>query len=172
MSSKQNYIEQRVLVTAIIIKDHKLLMQKRIEKDYSRYHDKWTTPSGVLKINEHPEDCIVREVKEELNLDVKIIAMLPLVESFPNHKDKYHFVYIGFLCEVIGGKLANTDPDHDISEVGWFDIRKLDQIVIRRGTRPTVLSGYKLWKILKKKNLKHDSKEFILKSSSKIRYKH
>lgn len=171
MKPLQKITKQKILVTAIIIKDHKVLMQKRIDK-VPKYHNKWTTPSGILKINEHPEDCIVREVKEELNLDIKIIAMLPLVESFPNHKSKYHLIYLSFLCEVVGGKLANTDPDQDISEIGWFDIRKLDQKVILRGTMPALLSGYKLWRILEKKKLQHDSKEFILNSSSNIRYKH
>ena len=164
-------ITQKVLVTAIIIQDHKVLMQKRIDK-FPKYNNKWTTPSGILKVNEHPEDCVIREVKEELNLDIKIIAMLPIVESFPNHKNKYHLIYLSFLCEIVGGKLANIDPDRDISEVGWFDIRNLDQKVILRGTLPALLSGYKLWKMLIKKKLQHDSKEFILNSSSKIRYKH
>lgn len=34
--------------------------------------NKWLQPGGHIELNENPEDCAIREVKEETNLDVKL----------------------------------------------------------------------------------------------------
>jgi ADP-ribose pyrophosphatase YjhB (NUDIX family) len=57
-------ITQKILVTAIIIRNGKILLQRRTENTPS-HSGKWTTPSGIVKINEHPRDTIIREIKEE-----------------------------------------------------------------------------------------------------------
>jgi 8-oxo-dGTP diphosphatase len=133
----ETQIKQKILITAIIIKDGKILMQKRTD-DLESHKDKWTTPSGIVEINEHPKDTIIREVKEELNLDIEVVKVIPAIDSFPNHKDKYHLVYLAYLCKIIGGKLKNQDEDGDVSDVQWFDVDKLDQVDTIRGTIPPI----------------------------------
>lgn len=136
-------IKQKILVTAIIIENNKVLMQRRTD-NVSTHEGKWTTPSGMVEINEHPADAIIREVKEELNLDVEILQVIPAIDSFPNHKDKYHLVYLAYLCKITGGELANTDEDGDISEVAWFNLDELDQVPTIRGTMPPIDIAKKL----------------------------
>lgn len=130
-------IKQKVLVTAIIIQDGKILMQRRTD-DIESHKGKWTTPSGIVEINENPKDTIVREVKEELNLDIEVIKVIPAIDSFPNHKGKYHLIYLAYLCKIVGGELRNQDEDGDVSEVQWFDVDKLDQVDTIRGTMPPI----------------------------------
>lgn len=130
-------IKQRVLVTAIIIENNKVLMQKRTD-DIETHRDKWTTPSGIVETNEHPEETIIREVKEELDIDIEIIRPIFAIDSFPNHKDKYHLVYIAYLCKMLRGEVKNQDDDGDVSDVAWFDIDKLDEVDTIRGTMPPI----------------------------------
>ncbi|MBD3280523.1 NUDIX domain-containing protein [Candidatus Dojkabacteria bacterium] len=130
-------ITQKVLVTAIIIRDGKILMQKRTD-DLDSHRDKWTTPSGFVEVNEHPEDTIVREVKEELNIDIKIKSVIPAIDSFPNHKDKFHMIYIAYECEIINGKTSNIDEDGDISDIKWTRLDQLDDLDTIRGTMPPI----------------------------------
>lgn len=130
-------IKQKILVTAIIIQNGKILMQRRTD-DIKSHKDKWTTPSGIVEINEHPEDAIIREVKEELNLDIIVINVIPAINSFPNHKNKYHLIYLAYVCEIIGGDLRNQDEEGDISDVKWFEIDKLSKIETIRGTMPPI----------------------------------
>lgn len=129
-------LKQIVLVSAIIIENGKVLLQKRIDSQ-DTHNDKWTTPSGKLELNEHPDDAIIREVKEELNIDVEIVSFVPRVDSFPNIKNKYHIVYLSYLCRIKNGTPINNDKE-EISEIKWFDLIELDKIDLIRGTLPSI----------------------------------
>lgn len=130
-------IKQKVLVTAIIIKNNKVLLQRRTD-ELDSHKGKWTTPSGTVKINEHPEEAIIREVKEELGVTAKIIATIPSIDSFPNHKSKYHLIYLSYLCKITEGEPKNIDSDGDVSELMWCNLNDLDKIDLIRGTLPPI----------------------------------
>lgn len=59
---------------AIIIKDNKVLVTQRSEK--MNLPLKWEFPGGKVHKEESKEQCILRELKEELNVDVRIIKQL------------------------------------------------------------------------------------------------
>ena len=130
-------IKQKILVTAIIVKDNKILLQRRTD-DLETHKGKWTTPSGTVKINEHPQDAIIREVKEELGVDIEIISVIPSIDSFPNHKDKYHLVYLSYLCKIMNGVPKNIDQDGDVSELKWCNTSKFQSEDLIRGTLPPI----------------------------------
>ena len=48
-----------------IEKDNKYLMLHRIKKDHDINHDKWIGVGGHFETKESPDDCLIREVKEE-----------------------------------------------------------------------------------------------------------
>lgn len=59
---------------ALIIKDGLLLIARRSpQRQMGGY---WEFPGGKIENNEAPEDCIVREIKEELNLVIHPIREL------------------------------------------------------------------------------------------------
>lgn len=58
------------VTAAIIIQDGKVLLaQRRVEDKLSL---KWEFPGGKIEMGETPEECIVREIMEELNLKVEV----------------------------------------------------------------------------------------------------
>lgn len=62
-----------ILVTAaIIIKNNKVLIAQR--KPYGYLANKWEFPGGKIENDESPESCLVRELKEEFSIDIKIIC--------------------------------------------------------------------------------------------------
>ncbi len=58
-----------VSIKAIIIDDNRVLCLKN-------ERDEWDFPGGKIKINEDIEDCLLREVKEETNLNIKNLKSL------------------------------------------------------------------------------------------------
>jgi len=55
---------------AIIVHEKKVLTARRLTG--RRYDGWWEFPGGKIEPDETPEECCVREIQEELNLDVKI----------------------------------------------------------------------------------------------------
>lgn len=58
------------VVCAIIHQENKILAVQRSEKMTLPF--KWEFPGGKIEENESEVDCIKREIKEELNIDIKI----------------------------------------------------------------------------------------------------
>lgn len=59
---------------AIIIIDDKILVTQRSEK--MKLPLKWEFPGGKLEENETEEQCIVREILEEINIEIEIVKRL------------------------------------------------------------------------------------------------
>jgi 8-oxo-dGTP diphosphatase len=61
------------VVAAVIRNEEKVLITQRAKND--RLALKWEFPGGKINENETAQDCIVREIKEELNLDVEVLGL-------------------------------------------------------------------------------------------------
>jgi len=61
----------------IFVNDHKqILLFLRDDKPGLPYRNMWDVPGGHIESDETPEQCIVREMKEEMNLDLKDFQLL------------------------------------------------------------------------------------------------
>ncbi|MFT7252468.1 MAG: 8-oxo-dGTP diphosphatase [Flavobacterium sp.] len=59
---------------AIIIFGNKILAAQRSEK--MKLPLKWEFPGGKVEEDENNEECIVREIKEEINVEIEIVKKL------------------------------------------------------------------------------------------------
>jgi 8-oxo-dGTP diphosphatase len=63
---------------------------------------KWEFPGGKIEPGETAEDCLIREIKEELNIEIQIIkALPPNVHSYP----KITIELIPFICTPVGDEI-------------------------------------------------------------------
>ena len=80
------------------------------------YKDHWTIPGGVVDANESPRQAAIREVKEELGLDIDPLKLL-CVNYVPDHDEKgesLQLVFYGGILnsEKIGSfKIPNKEID-------------------------------------------------------------
>ncbi|MCU0417066.1 MAG: (deoxy)nucleoside triphosphate pyrophosphohydrolase [Cytophagaceae bacterium] len=103
---------------AIIVQGTKVLLAQRSEKMNNPM--KWEFPGGKVEKSEAPESTVIREIREELCLDVSCKESLP---SYTHHyEDKIIHLY-PFLCEYQGGTLTLREH-HDIQ---WVEIERLLQ---------------------------------------------
>ncbi len=99
-------------VAAIILDDQRRLLLQLRSGD-----GQWTLPSGAIDPGETPQEAVIREVKEETNLDVEVTSIAGVCggENFRHvypGGDNAEFVVILFHCAVRGGELR---PDGDES---------------------------------------------------------
>jgi len=59
-------------------------------------------PGGKVEADEMPDECIIREIKEELNLDIQpVFEMQPHIHVYPDITIRL----IPFVCRVMGGEI-------------------------------------------------------------------
>ncbi len=108
-------------VGAIITNDEgKILLLKRsdtIDNDRSTV-GMWSAPGGEVEFGERVEDATIREVKEEVGVDVEIIKNIGHTDQIlKNPKLHWHGVF--FLCKIKSGipKVMELDKSEKIE---WF----------------------------------------------------
>jgi len=97
---------------AIILDD-----QDRILLCHRRDHNLWNLPGGGLEFNEAPWECVVREAKEEVGLDVEVERLVGIY-SKRNKND----IAFSFVCKVIDGKITLTD---EADQIEYFSIGEI-----------------------------------------------
>jgi len=68
----------------------------------------WSLPGGAVEVGETLEEAIVREVAEEIGLEVtaeEVVAVLERIFLDRAGKVQYHYVLVDFLCRSIRGSL-------------------------------------------------------------------
>ena len=72
------------------------------QRGYGDWKGWWEIPGGKLEPGESPEQCIVREIKEELAANVKAEKILGVVDyDYPT----FHLTMHCILCTIISGEL-------------------------------------------------------------------
>lgn len=107
----------RVAVNAYIYKDNKFLLLKR-----STEPKIWGPPGGRLTIDEDPVSGLCREVKEETNLDIEVLA--PANTWFGIWKNKQYLLSIDYLVRVFGGNIKLSSEHTDYAWVTIEDMQK------------------------------------------------
>lgn len=106
------------VVAAIIIKDNKIFATQR---GYGEFKDGWEFPGGKVEQGEAPENAIVREIKEELDTEIKVKEYFDTVEyDYPN----FHLSMKCYICSVLSGKLELLE--HEAAK--WLDKDSLDSV--------------------------------------------
>ncbi len=76
---------------------------------------KWFLPGGGHRRAESPDETMVREMREETGLEVRVTGLVGVY--FYTGAYKRDHIYI-FVCEVIGGELQQVGGE--IDDIGWF----------------------------------------------------
>jgi 8-oxo-dGTP diphosphatase len=94
------------------------LMVHRVKKSNDMHHGRWNGLGGKLEPGETPEECVIREVREESGLTIHkpFLKGLLTFPGFANNEDWYGFVFkayefCGDLIESPEGNLKWIDDD-------------------------------------------------------------
>jgi len=109
-----------VIVLGIIFDPlkRKILIGRRIQDPHIKELT-WAFPGGKPEYSEDLEDAVVREVKEETNLNVESLGPV-FAKTYP---EKSELLSIYYLCELKGGKEKAGD---DFIELKWVTPDELE----------------------------------------------
>ena len=94
----------------MIEKDGKILIAQRKAGD--RFSRLWEFPGGKLEPGENPEQCLRRELREELGVEARVEDFLG---SFPFSSSFLSIELLAYRVSIVGGRL--TPNDHE--ELRW-----------------------------------------------------
>ncbi|MCK4880261.1 MAG: (deoxy)nucleoside triphosphate pyrophosphohydrolase [Bacteroidales bacterium] len=104
---------------AIILDGERVLVTQR--SDEMPHPLKWEFPGGKLKPGETPEGCIIREIREELGVEISVRQLLPSVKhTYSNNIVKL----IPFVCIVKHGDISLLEH----RSYRWVQRSDLDQL--------------------------------------------
>ena len=142
MAEIRGIVPEVVTGVYILDKDDKLLLVKS-----PKWGERWMVPGGHVELGETVFDCAVREVKEEVGLDVKPEGVLVIAEDiFPKdfHR-KAHFICMETICRALDESVIRLDG-RETTDYRWFDLEEavtlMNEPVIKR-TISKYISGKK-----------------------------
>ena len=92
-----------VAAVALIDADNRVLIAQRPEG--KSMAGLWEFPGGKVEAGETPEAALVREIKEELGIDLCLTCLAPL--NFASHAyETFHLLMPLYLCRTWEGELA------------------------------------------------------------------
>lgn len=109
------YATPKVDVRGAVFQDDRLLLVRERSDN-----DRWTLPGGWADVNESPSEAVIKEVREEAGLEVRV-AKLAAVWDRAKHPHTpaypFHIWKLFFICEIVGG---TAESGAETSEVGFF----------------------------------------------------
>ncbi|MGG1218228.1 8-oxo-dGTP diphosphatase MutT [Priestia endophytica] len=125
-------------VVAAIIKDKdRILIAQRNSKDHLA--GKWEFPGGKIEPGETPEECLAREIREELRIDVEIGSFYD-DNVFGSKDQAIHLLF--YWAEVMNGEVTSVVHDDvkwiTIKELARFDFAPADIPIVKRLERENI----------------------------------
>ena len=126
MVEKINQLAVRVAGIVPINGGFVLMHRKNVirNKDYQEYY---TFPGGHLEEGETLEECVIREIKEEFGIHVKVVRKLYELENSRVNMKEYFF-----LCKYVDGEFGTGEGEEFSNNPAYKDSGEYIPEIVRR----------------------------------------
>jgi len=116
---KSTHNETIKVTCAIIFQDGKVLAALRSRQMTQSWN--WEFPGGKIDEEESAEQCIKREIQEELDVMINIdMRLTPIVHTYPDNTIEL----IPFVCSILSGEVKAVEHE----KVCWFTPEQLPSL--------------------------------------------
>jgi len=132
MNNKEDKIQYIAFKAFIRNKEGKILIVQESDKDPEHVHYlKWDVPGGRMKFGEIPQVSLVREVKEEVGLDISVIRPFTVHQWQVKIKDKQaQIVAVYFISQSLSDEVKLSFEHQDFK---WIEPNQYNQFDLIRG---------------------------------------
>ena len=107
-----NIMKTITVSAAVILRTNPQTHQKEIfatQRGYGDWKGWWEFPGGKIEQGETPEECIVREIREELATEVNAEQIIGVVDyDYP----AFHLTMHCILCTIVSGELKLLEHEN------------------------------------------------------------
>ena len=128
--------QPRVRVAAIILEDDMILLAQH-EKKGVKY---WVLPGGGVHYGETAERALIRELKEEASLKIRVGDLVLVNDSVPPNRRR-HILNLYFTASVVSGQLAVGDADKRLVDMRFVPVKRLARLALFPDIRKELLRG-------------------------------
>ena len=129
-------------VGAIVFRGDSVLL---IQRGKPPAQGKWSIPGGAVRLGETLENAVTRELREEVEMDVKPLWIGKVVDRIYSDSEgniAYHYVIVDYVCEARAGQ---PQAGSDASDAGFFEVEKLDGMDMTEGTAQVIREVQRRW---------------------------
>ena len=123
------------VVVGLISKNKKILISKRSKN--GMLGNLWELPGGKIKPQESKKSCLLREIKEEIDIEIKIIKEIGTIKHSYSH---LKVIITLFQCQYLSGKAKARASQ----KINWISYNQKKQFAFPNAT-------HKLFKLLENK---------------------
>jgi len=105
-----------VSVGAVVIDGNRVLL---VQRGQPPLKGQWSLPGGVVEVGEELHAALVREVREETCLDVRVGPVVDVLDRITRDaagRVEYHYVIVDYLCATTSGTLTCAS---DAADARW-----------------------------------------------------
>ena len=114
-------------------KDNKYLMLHRIKKKNDINEGKWIAPGGHCENGESPDDCVIREVREETGLDLKSVRFRGIVTFYSKDANHEREDITEYMCLFTSDDFEGNLIDCDEGTLEWVSKDELHKLNLWKG---------------------------------------
>lgn len=140
-------IVQKIVLGGIIFDKNKILILQR-HKNEDVFPNMWELPSGKREPLEDSYNSLLREIKEETGLDVKIIMPCSIFDyQIEKQKEIRDSTQINFLLKPAGSVEVKLSAEHQ--NFAWIDCSELEKFALSELTKTAIKKAFKLMQSVK-----------------------
>ncbi len=142
MNEQNKKIIQKIVLGGVVLKDGKVLILQR-HKDEDVYPNMWELPSGKREPLEPSEESLIREVKEEAGLDVKIMMPFSVFDYQIEKPDEIRdSTQINFLVTPTNNKDVVLSEEHQA--LAWITREEINKYNLTEATKNVIQKAFEI----------------------------